>query len=61
MSDLRQAITDYLAIRRALGFQLRGYDRLLGDLVDDLQRAEASTLTIELAVAWACKPVGAQP
>jgi integrase/recombinase XerD len=61
MSDLRQAITDYLAIRRALGFQLRGYDRLLGDLVDDLQRAEASTLTTELAVAWACKPAGAQP
>ena len=61
MSDLRQAVTDYLAIRRALGFQLRGYDRLLGDLVDDLQRAEASTLTIERAVAWACKPAGAQP
>ncbi len=61
MSDLRQAVTDYLAIRRALGFQLRGYDRLLGDLVDDLQRAEASTLTTELAVAWACKPDGAQP
>jgi integrase len=61
MSDLRQAVTDYLAIRRALGFQLRGYDRLLGDLVDDLQRAEASTLTVELAVAWASKPAGAQP
>jgi integrase/recombinase XerD len=56
MSDLRHAITDYLAIRRAPGFQLRGYDRLLGDLVDDLQRAEASTLTIELAAAWASKP-----
>jgi integrase/recombinase XerD len=61
MSDLRHAVTDYLAIRRALGFQLRGYDRLLGDLVDDLQRAEASTLTIELAVAWASKPAGVQP
>ena len=61
MSDLRQAVTDYLAIRRALGFQLRGYDRLLGDLVDDLRRAGSSTLTIELAVAWASKPAGAQP
>jgi hypothetical protein len=61
MSDLRQAVSDYLAIRRALGFQLRGYDRLLGDLVDDLQRAGTSTLTIELAVAWASKPAGAQP
>ena len=61
MSDLRQAVTDYLAIRRALGFQLRGYDRLLGDLVADLQRAGAPTLTTELAVAWATKPAGAQP
>src|SRR5918995_1576555 len=61
MSDLRQAVADYLAIRRALGFQLRGYDRLLGDLVDELRAAEASTLTTELAVAWATKPAGAQP
>ena len=61
MSDLRQAARDYLATRRALGFQLRGYDRLLGDLVDDLQRGEARTLTTELAVAWATKPSGAQP
>jgi integrase/recombinase XerD len=61
MSDPRHAVVDYLAIRRALGFQLRGYDRLLGDLVDELQRTEASTLTTELAVAWATKPAGAQP
>src|SRR5918995_1560116 len=61
MSDLRQAVADYLAIRRALGFQLRGYDRLLGDLVDELRAAEASTLTTELAVAWATRPAGAQP
>jgi len=61
MRYLRQAVADYLAIRRALGFQLRGYDRLLGDLVEDLARAGASTLSTELAVAWATKPAGAQP
>src|SRR3954466_6286178 len=61
MSDLRQAVTDYLAIRHALGFQLRGYDRLLGDLVGDLQCIGAPTLTTELAVAWATKPAGALP
>jgi integrase/recombinase XerD len=61
MSDLRQALADYLAIRHALGFQLRGYDRLLADLVDDLERAGASTLSTELAVAWATKPASAQP
>jgi integrase/recombinase XerD len=61
MSDLRQAVTDYLAIRQALGFQLRGYDRLLGGLIEDLQRTGTPTLTTELAVAWATKPAGAQP
>jgi integrase len=61
MSELRQAVADYLAIRHALGFQLRGYDRLLGDLVVELQRTGASTLTTELAVAWATEPAGAQP
>jgi integrase len=61
MNDLRQAVADYLAIRHALGFQLRGYDRLLGDLIDDLQRAGAPTLTTDLAVAWATKPTDAQP
>jgi integrase/recombinase XerD len=61
MSDLRQALADYLAIQHAVGFQLRGYDRLLGVLVEDLQRAGAPTLTTELAVAWATKPAGAQP
>jgi integrase len=61
MSELRQALADYVAIRHALGFQLRGYDRLLDDLVEDLTRAEATTLTTELAVAWATKPADAQP
>ncbi len=61
MSDLRQALADYLTIRHALGFQLRGYDRLVGDLVEDVRRAGATTLTTELAVAWATKPAGAQP
>ncbi len=29
--DLRHAAQDYVALRRALGYQLRGYDRLLDD------------------------------
>jgi integrase/recombinase XerD len=61
MSDLHQAVRDYLAIRRALGFQLRGHDRLLGDLVDDLHSAGAATVTTELALAWATKPAGTHP
>ncbi len=60
-SDLRQAVDDYVTLRRALGYQLRGYERYLDDLVADLQRAGAATLTIELAVAWATKPADAPP
>jgi integrase/recombinase XerD len=60
-TDLRHAARDYVALRRALGYQLRGYDRFLDDLVADLQRAAAATLTIELAVAWATKPADAPP
>jgi integrase/recombinase XerD len=60
-TDLRHAARDYVALRRALGYQLRGYDRVLNDLVCDLERAGAATLTIELAVAWATKPADAPP
>lgn len=59
--DLRHAARDYVALRRALGYQLRGYDRFLDDLVADLERVGAATLTIELAVAWATKPADAPP
>jgi len=60
-TDLRQAARDYVALRRALGYQLRGYDRYLDDLVSDLERDGAATLTIELAVAWATKPADLPP
>ena len=60
-TDLRHAARDYVAVRRALGYQLRGYDRFLDDLVSDLERAEAVTLTIELAVAWATKAADVPP
>ena len=32
MTDLHAAAAEYLAIRRALGFKLRGHDRLLASL-----------------------------
>lgn len=60
-SHLRQAVGDYVTLRRALGYQLRGYERYLDDLVADLERAGAEALTIELAVGWATKPADAAP
>ena len=61
MTTIRDAINEYLTLRRALGFKLAKHDRLLNDFVDDLEHAGASTITIAAAVAWATKPAAAPP
>lgn len=61
MNVLHDRVEDYLVIRRALGFKLRGHDRLLNDFVDHLERAGTSTVTIDLAVDWAVTWPGVQP
>ena len=62
MSRLRQAVDDYLALRRSLGFKLRDYDWYLHDFAGYVEAAGASTVTAELAVAWAQLPgPGAHP
>ncbi|HEY6422694.1 MAG TPA: tyrosine-type recombinase/integrase, partial [Pseudonocardiaceae bacterium] len=53
MSGLRQAVEDYLRVRRTLGFKLDRHGRLLPGLVDYLESAGAATLTTPLALAWA--------
>ena len=61
MSDLRQAVDDYVKLRRAVGFKLRGHDRLLLDFVDYVEQAGTSTVTTRLAVAWATQPASVHP
>jgi integrase/recombinase XerD len=61
MTDLHAAAGEYLAIRRALGFKLRGHDRLLEEFIAFLTDTGASTLTNATAVAWASRPAGLQP
>jgi integrase/recombinase XerD len=53
MSDLRQALHDYLTIRRQLGFELKQEQKLLEGFVGFLERAGAARVTTELAVMWA--------
>jgi len=60
-TTLEQALNDYLAVRRALGFKLAENGRLLPDFVASLEAAGASTVTTELAVAWATQPTGCTP
>jgi hypothetical protein len=53
MSELRSRLSDYVALRRALGFVLKEGDWLLPSFVDYLEDRDASYVSVELAVAWA--------
>ncbi len=59
--DLAGHVADYLRLRRALGFKLTAEGRLLPQLVDYLAQAGTSTLTSDLAIAWAGLPHASQP
>ena len=61
MTDLHQAAGQYLAIRRALGFKLRGHDRLLDEFIAFLSDVGAPRITAGLAASWATRPAGVQP
>jgi integrase/recombinase XerD len=61
MKTLRQAVQDYLALRRGLGFKLQEAGAGLLDFVAFLEREKASHITVELAVRWATAPSHRQP
>ena len=56
MSDLHQRVEDYIAVRRALGSKLERRAQLLHNFVAYLEAAGASSVTTELALAWATLP-----
>ena len=56
MSPLRQALADYLAVRRALGYRLAHAEKLLGHFVSFLEDADATTITTVDAITWATLP-----
>jgi integrase/recombinase XerD len=61
MSSLQAHVDDYLRLRRALGFKLERHGQILPQLAAYLEAAGASTVTRELAIAWARSPAGAHP
>jgi integrase/recombinase XerD len=61
MSRLDAALNEYLAIRRALGFELREVAGCLRNFVTFLQTKGASHITTEWALRWATLPAEAQP
>ncbi|MCA1697370.1 MAG: tyrosine-type recombinase/integrase [Actinobacteria bacterium] len=61
MTTLREALADYLRIRRRLGFEMPQDGRLLEGFVAFLEQAAAERITTELALAWARTPVDVHP
>ena len=56
MTDLRDAASEYLAVRRTLGFKLVEAERLLDQFLDYLEQQQTTTITIEIALTWATMP-----
>jgi hypothetical protein len=61
MNTLRQAVQEYLNLRRGLGFKLQHAGKDLLDFVTFMEQRRASYVTQALALAWAQQPVNAQP
>jgi integrase/recombinase XerD len=58
--NLREALDEYLKVRRALGFKLRNSGGLLKGFVAYAERERASLITTELAMRWAMEQKNCQ-
>ena len=60
-ADLEAMVTDYLRVRRALGYTLKGTELLLVQFVAYLRAHDAEGVTVEHALGFAMAPTGASP
>jgi len=61
MSELQDALQEYLGMRHALGFELRKLASGLRSFVAFVDRAGGAHITTELALRWAMQPAQARP
>ena len=61
MTGVRDALADYLQLRRRLGFEMPQDGRLLEGFVTFLEAAGAERISTDLALAWARSPGQAHP
>ena len=59
MIALAQAVNEYLALRRALGYKLERQGSRAAQFVEFLEQHDATVITTELALAWAIQPADA--
>ena len=57
---LRDALGDYLRMRRALGYRLVRPEKLLTQFLDHLDATGSEAVTVEAALAWSCSPTGGE-
>jgi integrase len=55
-ASLRDALGDYLAMRRALGYRLLRPEKLLTQFLNYLEQTDTVTITLDAALRWACLP-----
>jgi integrase len=56
MIALRPALTDYLTMRRALGYKLQRAEKLLTQFIEFVEARGSERVTPDLALAWATLP-----
>jgi integrase len=61
MKTFREAIQDYLTLRRGLGFKLKKHSRMLEEFASFLEQKGALRITSRLALQWATEPQHIQP
>ncbi len=61
MNTLRQAVHEYLSMRRNLGFKLHEAGKGLFNFVEFMEQHYAPYITQALALAWAQQPANVQP
>jgi integrase len=61
MKPLTEAINDYLALRRSLGFKLDAAAKVLAKFAVFMEQHNADCITTQLALDWAQQPGNAQP
>ena len=61
MSELSEALEEYLEVRRALGFKLILAGRMLRKFVDFAESEGATFITTKLALQWSTQPSHVQP
>lgn len=60
MKSLRDALPEYLAIRRALGTQLKEAGMSLSHFLDFMEAEGAEVITLQIALRWAMLPENVQ-